>query len=190
MKVFTAKDLVKRDFQPFLVGQHKYTEGPKYRLTLQWNLCVRVKYDLGRHQFHDERGNVWLVIDGTHIMAMNGYATDGCSPKTKLGSLWLGTPDFAWTRIASTIHDACFQFSHVPCFPLTRHESDWLFYDLMIMDIARMKVPNAWWARQIAGGYRNTVMALGTPFYHLGTLTKGRTGQCFIHKPQTEMKHP
>jgi hypothetical protein len=112
----------------------------------------------------------------------DGYSTDGCSPKFKVGPAWVGTPDFAWTRLGSTIHDACCQFAHIPCFPLTRHESDQLFYDLMCMDIKRLKVPRGWWARQIAGGYRNAVMSAGVPFYYYGSLTKGRTGSCLNHK--------
>jgi hypothetical protein len=181
MKVFTAKDLVKKDFQPALIGGHYYCEKSGYRFVLTSHLTVAVNRHLGRHQFADESGRVWLTIEGNFIYVSSGYATDGCSPKTKLGPLWLGTPDFAWTRIASCIHDACYQFAHVPCFPLTRHESDHLFYGLMCMDIKRLKVPHGWWARQIAGGYRNAVMSAGVPFCHFGSITKGRHGSCLNH---------
>jgi hypothetical protein len=182
MKVFTAKDLVKKNFNPALIGDHNYCENSGYRFVLKAPLTIAINRHLGRHQFADENGHVWLSIEGQFIMVSEGYATDGCSPKFKLGPAWVGTPDFLWTRLASTIHDAFYQFAHIPCCPLTRHEADHLFYDLMIMDIKRLKTKNPTWARIIAGGYRNAVMSAGVPFYHLGSLTKGRHGSCLNHK--------
>jgi hypothetical protein len=173
---------MKKDFHPVLIGDHNYCENSGYRFVLKAPLAIAVKHHLGRHCFADASGRVWLTIEGQFITISEGYATDGCSPKFKVGPAWVGTPDFAWTRIASCIHDACYQFAHIPCFPLTRHESDHLFYDIMCMDIKRLKVPHGWWARQVAGGYRNAVMSAGVPFYHYGSLTKGRTGSCLNHK--------
>jgi hypothetical protein len=171
----------RQPFNPRLIGPHVYSEGPKYRFTLTGDLFIYVHRDLGSHMFADAAGKVWLSIDEEVICVRKGYATDGCSPKTKVFGLWVGTPDFLWTRLASTIHDAIYQFAHVPCCPLTRPEADWLFYELMIYDIERLKIPHAWWARQLAGGYRNAVLSAGVPFYHWGTLTKGRDGSCLDH---------
>jgi hypothetical protein len=169
-------------FQPRLISKHLYSEGPRYRFTLEGDLLIFVHRDLGSHLFADDAGRVWLSIDEEVICVRKGYSTDGCSPKTKLFGFWLGTPDFLWTRLASTVHDAFYQFAHVPCCPLTRREADILFYELMIYDIERLKVRNPGWARLIAGGYRNAVMTAGIPFYHFGTLTKGRGGSCKFHE--------
>jgi hypothetical protein len=172
---------MKKDFRPTLAGYHLYCENSGYRFVLKAPLTIAIKHHLGRHCFADETGRDWLTIEGQFITVSEGYANDGCSPKFKVLGQWVGTPDFLWTRLASTIHDACYQFAHIPCFPLTRHEADHLFYDLMIMDIKRLKTKNPTWARIIAGGYRNAVMSAGVPFYHFGSMTKGRTGSCLNH---------
>jgi hypothetical protein len=171
----------RQPFTPWLISKHLYSEGPRYRFALENDLLIYVHRDLGSHSFADEAGKIWLSIDEEIIMVRKGYATDGCSPKAKVLGLWLGTPDFLWTRLASTIHDALYQFAHIDCCPLTRKEADWLFYELMIYDIDRLKVRNPGWARLIAGGYRNAVMSAGVPFYHFGSATKGRTGSCLFH---------
>jgi hypothetical protein len=171
-------------FDPHLLGEHRYTEGPKYRFVTTAPVEIVLNQPLGFHSFADSEGNVWLTIIGNRLIVSARYATDGCSPKTRVFGLWIGTPDFLWTRLASCIHDACYQFLHIPCFPLTRIECDQLFYELMLHDIKRLKVRNAWWARQVAGGYRNAVMTAGAPFYAWGSLTKGRDGSCLIHNEE------
>jgi len=168
-------------FEPKLITSHRYKEGPKYRFVLTGDLAIRIRRTLGDHSFSDETGHCWLHIMQNTIFVREGYATDGCSPKFKVGPLWIGTPDFEWTRLASTIHDALYQFAHVPCFPLDRWQADCLFYELMLYDIERLNVRNKAWARLCAGGYRNAVMSAGIPFYHWGTLTKGRNGFCRKH---------
>jgi hypothetical protein len=182
------------DFAPRLISKHLYSEGPRYRFTLEADLLVYVHRDLGYHTFADGAGNVWLSVDEEVIIIRKGYSTDGCSPKARVMGFWLGTPDFAWTRLASTVHDAFYQWAHCPCCPLTRLEADWLFYELMLMDIDRLKVRNPGWARLIAGGYRNAVMSAGVPFYHWGSLTKKRDGFCKAHGEEgwahTEIRPP
>jgi hypothetical protein len=172
---------MKTHIAPHLLGKHQYSEGPKYRFTLTGDLVVWTGVDLGEHSFADEAGNIWAHTQEELLCVRKNYATDGCSPKIKVLGLWVGTPDFAWTRMPSTVHDAIYQFSHIDCFPLTRKEGDQLFYDLMISEIKRMRVPHPKWAALIAGGYRNAVMTAGVPFYHFGTATKGRTGSCLFH---------
>jgi hypothetical protein len=176
---------MKKDFRPTLAGYHIYCENSGYRFVLKAPLTIAVKHHLGRHCFADASGRDWLTIEGQFITVSEGYANDGCSPKFKIGPAWVGTPDFLWTRLASTIHDACTQFVHVPCFPLTFNETHHLFYDLMLMDIKRLRTKNPTWARIIAGGYRNAVMSAGVPFYLLGSLTRGRSGSCLNHKVRT-----
>jgi hypothetical protein len=169
-------------FNPRLIGDHKYETGPRYRFRTTADVTIFLHRDLGYHNFSDAAGQTWLHIEEELVTVRAGYATDGCSPKAKFFGMWVGTPDFAWTRLASTIHDAFYQFAHCPCCPLTRNEADWLFYELMLMDINRLHVKNPAWARIIAGGYRNAVMSAGVPFYHWGTLTKKRDGFCKVHK--------
>jgi len=164
-----------------LIGKHEYQEGPKYRFVLANDLTVWTGLDLGEHAFRDAAGNVWGHTCDELLVVRKGYATDGCSPKFRIFGMWVGTCDFAWTRMPSTVHDLLYQFAHLDCAPLSRKEADQLFYALMISEIARLKVPHSWWARQIAGGYRNAVMTAGVPFYHIGSMTKGRTGSCLFH---------
>ena len=54
----------------------------------------------------------FLRIKGDTITIPAGYSWDGCSPKTKIGGLIIGVPDFGMnTKYASLVHDALYQYS-------------------------------------------------------------------------------
>lgn len=173
----------RQPFNPRLITPHVYSEGPKNRFTLEAQLIVQVDRDLGYHCFKDEKGVTRLILNGDLIEQPPDYSTDGCSPKANVFGVWVGTPDFLWTRAPSTNHDGLTQFRHCECFPLSQPEVDLLFYELMLSEIKRLKTRNAWLARQTAKIYYNTVRTAGIPFYKFGTMTKGRHGYCRSHQP-------
>lgn len=99
----------------------------KYRFLLLRDVTVDVGIELGSHDFYDARGILRVRMRGSEWTVKAGYAWDGCSPKFKIFGMWVGTPDFGYSRLASLIHDTGYQFLDVPCFPLKRHECDEIF---------------------------------------------------------------
>ena len=72
----------------------------------------------------------WLKIVGNKIIIPAGYSWDGCSPKIKIGSHVVGTPDFGVkTKYASLAHDALYQYAGLHSLP--RKKCDGVFYELM-----------------------------------------------------------
>lgn len=73
----------------------------------------------------------WAQVKGGRLTIRKGYAWNGASPKKWAFCRWWGTPDFKATRLATLVHDVCFQFLRVSDFPLTILECNQLFYDIM-----------------------------------------------------------
>jgi hypothetical protein len=166
----------------YLLSPHRYVEGPDYRFTLTDDLSTRVEgHDFGEHAFVDPNGIVRGHVDRDIICARKNYATDGCSPKGRVFGFWIGTPDFKWTRVPSTIHDLLTQYLHVPCNPINRQLTDRIFLALMLSEIVRLKVPRPAIAKATAHIYYNAVRTAGVPFYHYGSLKQKRTGSCLFH---------
>jgi hypothetical protein len=151
-----------------VVGQFCYTEGAKYRFTLTRDLNVHVMPALGRHWLEDN-GKEWLHMAGHQLVVRAGYSWDGSSPKARLLGRWIGTPDYTGTRAASCVHDACYQFLHAPCFPLSRWQADQLFHEIMARRGFRA-----------AGLYSGTVKAVGGVFYRMSSAWTRREGQCAL----------
>lgn len=108
--------------------------GTKYRFRLAEDLRLSFpEFDFGRHRFVDQDGTEWLSLQGHALSIRKGYEWDGSSPKlTRIGPVWLGTPDFKETLVASLVHDALYQFINVPCFPLNRKQCDEIFLHTMV----------------------------------------------------------
>ena len=112
----------------------------KWIFRLDRNYAWRSPFPLERDwAFQDSSGQTRLLLetDGT-ITVTSGYAWDGCTPKTFLLNLVVGTPDgvvdtrTGWPRTyhASLVHDALYQF--LPDgLPLTRAQADRCFLELM-----------------------------------------------------------
>lgn len=60
-------------------------------------------------------GKLIAEIENGFLFIAPGYAWNGCSPKYYVGfppiGMWVGTPDFEGTILASLGHDVLFQFS-------------------------------------------------------------------------------
>jgi hypothetical protein len=70
------------------------------------------------------RGQTWVRFHRNTITVVAGYASDGASPKFRVGPWVLGTPDTAATLPATFLHDALYQFAKLPGFPFTLAEAD------------------------------------------------------------------
>jgi hypothetical protein len=109
----------------FRIG-HGYSWQSPFRLDRDW-------------AFQDKQGKTRLVISAEgRITVTRGYAWDGCTPKTCLLDIVIGTPDGVVflptgqpkTYYASLVHDALYQF--LPDgLPLTRAQADRCFLLLM-----------------------------------------------------------
>lgn len=118
-----------------LLTAFRYTaDNPKYRFLLLEDVTISTGLDLGCHTFRDAAGVRRMSMCGNHWTVHAGYAWDGCSPKARVAGRWVGTPDFEASRLASLIHDTGYQFLGVPCFPVTRHEVDFLFGHIINRD--------------------------------------------------------
>jgi hypothetical protein len=151
-----------RSLTPFV-----YSEGRDWRFRLESDLALQVDTEwLGVHRFADEKGITWLTLNGRTITIASGYAWDGSSPKRLVFGVWVGTPDFESTRMASLVHDALYQFLHVPCFPLRRQDCDRLFGRIM-----RSQGFPLWWV------YSGAVLVCGGVHRALtGGVREGRCG--------------
>lgn len=109
--------------------------------------CLRQEYRYQSSILRREFENEWfrlgadgaITVKGTHL---NGYAWDGCSPKIKLGDLYLGTKEAVLnfttgqskTYYASLIHDVFYQFSPQVRKSVARKEVDREFYAILRRD--------------------------------------------------------
>jgi hypothetical protein len=96
-----------------------------------------------------------IIKDGT-VTVKAGYSWDGCSPKIKIGSKIIGTPDGRYdeTKRASCIHDALYQI-HRSVRKLKRITVDKIFRDELLK--ANWKLTKV---------YYDTVRALGGLYWN------------------------
>lgn len=148
-----------------------YSEGPKYRFTLESDFHIRfTDRFFGLHSFHDGDGVLRMTMDQRTIHVPKGYSWDGSSPKIRVFGRWIGTPDFEATRMASMIHDTLYQFLHAPCFPLVRQDCDRIFGEIM-----KSQGFPLWWI------YSGAVLHFGGIHYGTGSLFgRKRTGTCAV----------
>lgn len=112
--------------------EFKYSEGTEWRFRLDQDMSLKFEgRDFGYHSFKDPKNKEWLVLNNNVSTVRKGYAWDGCSPKFRLFGKWQGTPDYIGTRLGSLFHDATCQFIHCQCHPLTKHQCDELFGEIM-----------------------------------------------------------
>lgn len=69
---------------------------PVYKWKLEENFEFYAPFDFGiERQYHDEKGRVWLTVNGKHCTIHKGYSWDGCSPKWrvlgKIVGVWDGS---------------------------------------------------------------------------------------------------
>lgn len=80
-----------------------------------------------------------IMVKGTHD---RGYAWDGCSPKWKIGDVYIGTPEAVLnydtrqskTYYASLVHDVFYQFNKEIRSLVRRKEIDREFYVILKRD--------------------------------------------------------
>ncbi len=106
-------------------------------------LCVPDLLPAGQViSFRDKTGKEWMrmVSDGIWIRA--GYSWNGCTPKYYFLWRWWGTPDFECTVHGSGVHDALYQFSCTPDFPLHRSDCDDIFKKLILLNGGKPWIAN------------------------------------------------
>lgn len=81
-------------------------------------------------------GKVIAEIKNGFLIIYAGYAWNGCSPKRYVGwppfGMWVGTPDFEETIMASLGHDVLFQFSALLDYCM--NEVNMFFFNWMEVD--------------------------------------------------------
>ena len=93
-----------------------------------------------------------IIVKGTHD---RGYAWDGCSPKGKIGDLYIGTPEAVLnydtrqskTYYASLVHDVFYQFNKEIRSLVRRKEIDREFYVILKRDGFRHARLYFWFVR-------------------------------------------
>jgi len=106
--------------------------------------CIKENYKYKSSIKGREFENEWFKLDrdGTIIIKganKKGYSWDGCSPKFKIGDIYLGTLEAVTnietgkskTYYASLIHDIFYQFSRDVKFFIKRIEVDREFYIIL-----------------------------------------------------------
>ncbi len=127
------------------------------------NVPTGHEFDL---KFHDQDGTLRLTITPSGLMIIHkGYAWDGCSPKFRIGNLYLGTWDGTLDDIMgrdtskprcyypSCVHDVGYQFMHHQDFPYRRDQLDVFFLDLMEFYDFKLRVPYYLAVRTFGGVY-------------------------------------
>jgi hypothetical protein len=126
------------------VQEFRYREQPgRWRFVLEEDLAIRLADgNWGRWRFLDACGEERLAVDGLYWIIRKGYAWDGASPKGYfLGRHW-GTPDFGFTRAATSWHDAAGQFRHLqPLRRLTTGLWHRIFRDIIVSEGGRATGP-------------------------------------------------
>jgi len=102
-------------------------------------------YKLSRYLYKRIEKEITITIDKPNfiltkywIIVKKGFRWDGCTPKWKLGSWWLGTHDgryeeegFQKMYFPSLVHDVL--YANLEQIPLSRKTVDLLFYELAVM---------------------------------------------------------
>jgi hypothetical protein len=160
---------------PKVLSPFKYIrqDDRKYRFCLTEPLLLYFPDDnFGWHNFADKNGKVWAVVRGNSWKISSGYAWDGSSPKIRIAKVWLGTPDFDSTLIASLWHDCSGQFRHLKCL---NEKLTWGRWNKLFKDLITNKV--------IGCTYHAGLIIGNIPFSLIGKLFNHKpTCVCTIHK--------
>lgn len=119
-----------QELKPVSEGKRKYRF-----ITTGVNSCKLVGR-LARHRncnFYSSDGILRAWIRKGVLYCSENYAWNGCSPKRYIGTddfgIWIGTPDFEKTLLASLMHDILFQFAEVGKYDM--HDCNYQFLTLM-----------------------------------------------------------
>lgn len=145
----------------------------RIRFLLVRDFSIRlVGAELGNHSFCDEWDREFVSIDGDTFTVRKGYSWDGCSPKVVVNHARYGTPDFEYTRAASLIHDACWQFMSAKCFPISRNQSNRIFRKLILLNGGSLFMANL---------YFFAVSTFGWPYAAISLPFKSTKIRCNQH---------
>jgi hypothetical protein len=148
-----------------LANSFSYSESAssdRIKFILTQSLFIRFKgRDFGQGRFLDQKGTVRLMCDGDCLIVTNRYGWDGASPKFKLFGKWVGAIDTEGSKVATCVHDALYQFMHLPCLKITRADADAILYGIMKQNKTIVALP-----------YYIAVRLLGGIFYHLQDATR------------------
>lgn len=123
----------------FVLGsQYRELRGGNYRFELLTDISVVVPYLVKIDHtpcvsFRDNRKKEWARLTGAALTIRAGYRWNGSSPKWWVPLIgWVGTPDPIPTRLASLVHDVCFQFLRTADWPIPYEECNSLFHQIMV----------------------------------------------------------
>lgn len=127
----------------FRIGRHYYRLDPIREGGLRWRFRLTNDVHIQLHgivpkgrviSFRDSSGSEWMSICYSGITVRQWYQWNGCTPKRYVPYLrfWIGTPDFDSAILASCVHDALYQFSCTPDFPLYRADCDEIFRRILL----------------------------------------------------------
>lgn len=140
----------------FRIGSHYYRLDPiregahvwRFRLLNDRTIKLTGIVPKGRVlSFRDSHGSEWLQICYAGLTVRRWYCWNGCTPKRYIPfvRVWIGTPDFRSTILASGVHDALYQFSCTEHFPLHRSDCDEIFKRIMLAHGAKPWLANLYY---------------------------------------------
>lgn len=112
--------------------------GGSSRFELNGDVALTVPYlerikHRGHISFRDAKKHEWANIADATLVVRGPYRWNGASPKWWLPLVgWVGTPDPPATRLATLVHDVCFQFLRTADWPIPYEECNALFHQIMV----------------------------------------------------------
>lgn len=135
----------------------------KYKFTTEYTTGWR--FPINRKAPAYTFSGKWLKVeerDGyAQLSIQPKYSWDGCSPKFRLFGRYWGTPDFQFTKRASLIHDALYQYAGRH--RLSRSECDYAFLHAMVH---RQDTVPKFWQFVVANVYYSAVRLFGWYFWN------------------------
>jgi hypothetical protein len=125
---------IHRHEHPRLLTDFVWRPTKETRATLMRDCGVRLSKGFkGRHEFTDEKGFTFAILQDDNLVMLQGLASDLCSPAIRIAGRWVGTPSGEKEALAAYVHDTTRRIMRAGCVPgMTRKVTDDLFYDFLM----------------------------------------------------------
>ncbi len=109
----------------------RYTEGGRYRFTLDADLIVDLRLHLRGFHVLQDRGRTFAVLDDDQLTIRKGFAFDGCSPAFRIAGRWFGVPTPPSAVAAAATHDCLRGYLRLPCLCYSIGDTDDVFHSIL-----------------------------------------------------------